>query len=64
MAKKLFTAIIYCNQTQTNGNFFLKFRNISCQDKFCKFAKKFNGAAYINFYDKETRTYLNRVYLN
>lgn len=64
MAKKLFTAIIYCTNPQPNGNFFLKFRNISDQDKFCKFAKKFNGAAYINFYDKETRNYINRIYLN
>lgn len=63
MSKQLFTAIIFCRQKQINGNFFLKYRNISDKDRFIRFAKKFPGAAYINWYSKEKRDFLGRDYL-
>lgn len=67
MRKELLTAIIYCNQQQPNGNHFLKYRNISNTDtaksKFLLFARKFVGAEYVNWYDKYSREFIERIYL-
>ena len=60
---KLFTAIIYTKEKQVNGNQFLKYRNINNQEKFLKFAAKFPGATYVNWYDKATKSYIKRDYL-
>lgn len=40
----------------------LKYRNIKNRDRFEAFIKK-SDAWYINYYDKKTRTFVDRVYL-
>jgi hypothetical protein len=64
---KQLTAIVYCSVPQVNGNNFLKYRNISDTDKakgkFLLFAAKFPGAEYVNWYDKKTKAFIERVYL-
>ena len=59
------TAIIYCTQDQVNGKRFLKYRNIKDDqhslDKFKRFARKFPGAWYVNWYDKITKTYIGII---
>jgi len=53
--------------TQKEGKIFLKYRNIKDDDfhkwKFARFAMQFPGAWYINFYDRITRAYKERMYL-
>jgi hypothetical protein len=66
--EKQLTAIIYCSIPQpVTGNQFLKFRNISnnniSKSKFLDFAAKFNGAEYVNFYGKQSKKFIERIYL-
>ena len=68
MSARIMDAIIYCSIPQpVTGNQFLKYRNISDTDaakgRFLKFAAKFAGAEYVNFYDKHTRAFIERIYL-
>lgn len=62
------TAIIYTTTPQVNGQQFLKYRNITntpaAVDRFLKFASKFPGARHVNFYDKATRKFVRREYIN
>ncbi len=61
------TAIIYCSEKQVNGMQFLKYRNIGKDERrkgqFLSFAAKFPGAEYVNFYDRETKAFIERIYL-
>jgi hypothetical protein len=62
------TAIIYCEVPQpVTGNQFLKYRNIEnnndAKSSFLLYASKFVGAQYVNFYDKKTRRFVERIYL-
>ena len=62
----LFTAIIYCNIKQVNGNQFLKYRRIDSRkpatvQKFEEFARKFPGAQHINYYGGISRTFKHQV---
>lgn len=60
MSKKIFTAIAFFPKGIANDP--CKYRNISNPENFVKFAKK-SGFAYINWYDKETRKFEKREYL-
>lgn len=65
---RLLTAIVHTSEPQINGKQFLKYRNISdtetARRKFIKFAAGFPGAQYVNWYDRFTKQYLGRDYIN
>ena len=59
---------IVCCQDHDKVWSFKKYHTIQYNDikieKFAKFVKReFPNAQYINFYDKDTRAYLDRLYL-
>jgi hypothetical protein len=64
---KYFTAIIYTEKPQINGKQFLKYHNIKSDDnsleKFFRFALKFPTAKHINFYDPQTKQFVEQVKL-
>jgi hypothetical protein len=60
MGKKLYTAIAFFPAEFANQP--CKYRNIGNKDNFVKFAKK-SGFAYINWYDKDTKQFINREYV-
>lgn len=60
MPLKLFTAIAFF--IQDGEKIAHKYRNISNRMRFEKFIQE-RGAKYVNWYDKETRQYIGRVYL-
>jgi hypothetical protein len=59
MGKPLYTAIVFFEDKTMPR----KYRNISNIHSFAKFCKLTN-AYYFNVYNKETKQYVNRVYLN
>lgn len=66
MARYL-TAIIYTREPQINGRQFLKYRNIPTwepkKSEFLAFAAKFPTAEHVNFYEKDTKKFVERIYL-
>lgn len=65
---KLLTAIIFTAIPQpVSGNKFLKYRGIKNtpwhKEKFLRFAEKFPGAMYVNWYDKQTKAYIERTWI-
>lgn len=65
---RLLTAIVHTSEPQINGKQFLKYRNITdspaARNRFLKFAARFPGAKYVNWYDRHSREYLGRDYFN
>lgn len=61
MKKQLLTAI--CFYHVNDGRNPHKYRNISGIDKFMIFAKT-KGFLYVNFYDKETKNFIERRWVN
>jgi hypothetical protein len=59
MAKKLFTAIVFIN----NIDIPRKYRNISNLNSFRQFAHTIDGALYYNLYDKATKLFVERIYI-
>lgn len=61
----LYTAIIYCNVPQVNGNQFLKYRRIDNRklEAFEKFARQFPGAVHVNYYGGATRQFIKQTKL-
>lgn len=66
---RYFNAIVYCKEQEgRKQTHFLKYHSIkNCPHKvgkFCDFIKnKFPSAKHINFYDKERKTFYERIYL-
>lgn len=58
MAKKLYTAIVF----MADGSATRKYRNISSINTFYAFCKSIN-AAYFNMYDKDSKNFVERVYI-
>ena len=59
MSKKLYNAIVFM-QDQSNAR---KYRNIANLNSFRSFAASIN-AAYYNLYDKHTKLFVERIYIN
>jgi len=57
MAKMLFTAIVFLDDSQPR-----KYRNISNLNSFRLFCEKIK-ANYYNLYDKRTRLFVERIYI-
>jgi hypothetical protein len=60
MQKKLYNAIVFFPPNL--GRQPAKYRNISNPASFARFALR-SGASYVNWYDKETKEYINRSYV-
>jgi hypothetical protein len=58
--KKLYSATIFFKANRIRPR---KYRNISRQDNFVKFAKNLPDAIYINWYDQLTKNFENRQWL-
>lgn len=58
--KKLLTAICFFSPKEDRHP--LKYRNINNVEKFIKFVEP-KGVLYINFYNKETREFVNRHWI-
>lgn len=56
-----YTAIIFFPELEKKDPY--KYRNITQVDNFMKFAKKIGGH-YVNLYEKKTRKFYCRVWLN
>lgn len=63
MAIREYNAIIVCDPQPVTGNRFLRYKKINNKDRFLKFAAKFPGVKYINFYDNLTKSFVERIYL-
>jgi len=59
MAKNLYNAIVFWDNKATPVR---KYRNISNISNFTNFAKSI-GAEYFNLYEKDTRLYVERIYI-
>lgn len=66
---KYFNCIIYCSEKEGRAQtHFLKYHSIKNTDRhkgeFLAFAKKkFASAQYVNFYDKVTKQFVERIHL-
>lgn len=65
---RYFTAIAYRESILDGDNCFLKYHNIrdnpATVAAFCKMLKeKFPTVLYVNLYDKKTRAFVERIYL-
>jgi hypothetical protein len=62
------TAIIFCSEKQVNGTQFLKYKFVDNTPRglmmFERFAARFPGAEYINYYDRNTRAFIERHTIN
>ena len=67
MSDKL-TAIIVCRVNTPGDQVFLKYRNIKDTEahrrRFLQFASGKPGARYVNWYNKRTKQFLTREYIN
>jgi len=58
MAKNLYTAIVFMLDNTPAR----KYRNISNLNRFAYWCKSI-PANYVNFYDKQTKAYVKRIYI-
>ena len=57
MSNKLKTAIVFFPDKKTVW----KLRNVGSVERFLDYGRKI-GALYVNFYDKETKQFLQQIY--
>ena len=63
MSKQLFTAIVFFSPFTKKLPF--KYRNVNSEDKFSDFCRrKLPGSIYYNLYDKQTKNFIKRIWLN